>query len=1135
NFDPNDLNANAGVDQEICIPLAPNTIFMNASVVTAPAVGTWTMVSPQGGIVINNPNSPTTQISNLVVGTHIFQWTVSNGPCINGITTDQMIVRVYDDTNPDANAGVDQSLCTTNGTTTMAGSAIISPAVGTWTLVSGQGTITDPNNPATTVTGLLVGQNIFQWSVNNSPCNGITTDQMSIFVYDPNNPVANAGPDQSFCTPVTTTTLQGSAVTFPAQGTWSQNGGPVAVIADIHDPFTTVSGIGVGVSQFVWTVNNGSCPNGVTSDVMTITLANGNAQAADAGPNQNVCGTSTPLTMGANAATGVAVGSWSTVQGTANYANVNDPSTVVTGHSIGVNILRWSIDNGACGVTTDIVSIFVYDPNNPVADAGADQQICTPTSSTVLTGSALTIPAVGTWTLISGSGTIASPNTPTTSISDLIVGTSVFQWQVNNGVCPNGITTDQVIVNVYDNDAAAANAGTDIDVCTPTSSVSMAANSAVSPAIGTWTLVGGAGGTVADIHNPNTSISGLPVGTHTYAWTIVNGLCATTSDNVTIRVFNALNPVAGAGNDQQLCWPASTTSLQGTNIISPAVGTWTLVSGSGNIANANAPNSFITGLSIGENVFEWTVNNGPCASGITTDRVSIFVFDDAQLDADAGPDQEICTPLDNVVMAANAPTFPADGFWFQLQGLGTITDPTSPTTSITGLPVGIHIFQWQINNGPCGSTSDEVTIRVYDANNPVADAGPDQELCTPTLSTTLAGSNLIVPATGQWTLISGQGDLTDATSPTSGVTNLAVGENVFEWVVSNGPCNAPTSDRVSIFVFSDTNAVAAAGQDQSLCTPTNFTTLFGNAPIFPAAGSWSLVSGQGTITDPTSPTTTVTDMAVGENIFRWTVSNGPCANGITFDDVSIFLYDLNNPSANAGADQFICTPATSTNLQGNAATFPAFGTWTRLSGAGDIINPNDPNTLVTNLAVGENVFMWTMDNGPCETSGSSDIVSIFLFDDANLVANAGPDQELCTPNVIDATLAGSTVTFPAVGTWTLASGTGTIANANDPNTMVFDLAIGESIFVWSVDNGPCGPITTDTVSVQVFDSANPSSNAGPDQDLCTSAGTTASLTASAVTFPAVGTWTVVSGTGTIADVHNPNTTIFNMGVGVIVC
>lgn len=1136
NYSPTNPVANAGPDQSICVPVAPNTVLMNGSAVTFPAVGTWSIVGGPAGATIADPNSPTTSIGNLAVGTHTFRWTVNNGPCPSGITTDDVVVRVYDFGNPAADAGPDQSICTSNGSTTMAGSSIISPAVGTWTLVSGTGVITSPNNATTTITGLQVGQNIFQWTVDNGPCSGITTDQMSIFIYDPNNPDADAGPDQSFCTPITTATMQGSAVTFPAQGTWTQSAGPAATIVTPNSPTTQVTGIQVGVSQFTWTVNNGNCPNGVTSNTMTITLADGDAQSADAGPDQSVCGTGSSVTLAANAPTGVATGSWSVVSGTASFGNASSPSSTANGFSIGLNRLRWSIDNGACGITSDVVDIYVYDPNNPVANAGPDQQVCTPTTSATLSGSSLIFPAVGTWTLISGTGTIASPNTPGTAVSGLSIGANVFQWQVNNGACANPITTDLVTVFVYDDTAPAANAGPDVDLCTPSNSVSMSANSPVGAAQGTWTLTGGAGGILANVNDPNTSLTNLPVGTHTYAWTIVNGNCATTTDEVTIRVFNALNPVANAGNDQQLCLPATTTTLQGSNVISPATGEWTLVAGTGIPTNPSNPNSFVTGLSVGENIFQWTVSNGPCANPITVDVVSIFVFDDQQAAADAGEDIEICTPENEVTLAANSPGFPAEGFWFQTSGFGTITNPSDPNTTVTGLPVGEHVFQWNIFNGPCGATQDEVRVRVFDENNPAADAGADQELCTPNTSTSMAGSNLIFPATGQWMLISGQGDIADPASPTTGITNLAVGENIFEWTVFNGPCDAPTVDRVSIFVFDDQNADADAGADQDLCTPTTSTTLSGNAPIFPASGEWTLVSGQGTITDSQAPITTVTDLGVGINVFRWTVSNGPCANALTQDEVTINLFDLNSAGANAGPDQELCTPQTSTNLAGNTPTVPAFGTWTLVSGQGDIADPNDPATAVSNLAVGENIFQWTVSNGPCATSGTTDQVSIFVFLDENPVADAGADQELCTPNVTSTNLQGSAVTFPAVGTWTLVSGTGTIANPNDPNTMVFDLEIGESIFQWLVDNGPCATgITTDQVSVQVFDESNPSADSGADQNLCTSDGTTAQLSASPVTFPAIGTWTLVQGSGIFTDPNDPNTTITNLGVGVNVC
>lgn len=1134
-FDPNNPVASAGPDQSICVPAAPDIVTMAGSSVIAPAIGTWTLVS--GGGTIVNPNSPTTQITGLPLGISEFRWSVSNGPCPNGNTQDVVRILVFNSSASDADAGADQSLCTTNGTTTMAGSAVPSPAIGLWTLVSGTGTITDPNSPTTQVTGLQVGQNIFQWTVDNGPCaNGITTDQMSIFVYDPNNPVAAAGPDQNICTTLgNSITLEGSPVIFPATGVWTVVGSP-ATIVDPTSPITQVTGLATGNYSFIWTVNNGVCPNPISSSTSLVVVADGNAQEALAGPDQSVCGTASAVTMAANAPTGVATGSWTVVTGTANFSNVNSATATVTGLSIGLNTLRWNIDNDACGITSDVVTIFVYDPNNPVAYAGPDQQLCTPTTSTTFAGSNLIIPAVGQWTLVSGAGVIANPSSPTSAVSGLAIGENIFRWQVNNGACPNPISSDLVSIFVYDNAAAVANAGSDQEVCTPTSSVTLVGNAPVGSAIGTWVRISGIG-TITDPSDPNTTVTGLGVGLNIFEWTIANGNCGTTSDQVNIRVFDATNPDADAGPDQEICTPASSVTLAGSSVIFPASGTWTLVSGSGTITAPNDPGSPVTGLAVGENIFEWRVLNGPCANGVTTDVVSIFVFDVANPVADAGPDQELCSPASTTTLAGSSLIFPATGTWTLTQGAGVIADPTSPTSMVSGLAIGINIFTWTVENGPCanGMTTDEVRILVFDENNPVAAAGTDQEICTPASTVTLSGSSVTSPAVGTWTIVTGNAVITDINDPTTTVTGLGVGEVVLQWSVNNGPCASATStDQVSIRVFDQNNPDANAGPDQELCTPNTITTLVGSPVTFPAAGTWTLVNGQGTITDPSDPNSTVTDLGVGENVFEWTVDNGPCANGSTVDQVSIFLFDLNIPAPNAGPDQSLCTPTTATTLQGSSVTLPGRGTWTVIQGTGVFADERDPNTTVSGLSIGENIFEWTIENGPCATDGGSDQVSIFLYFDENPLAFAGPDQELCTINLTTTTMAGSAVTFPAIGTWTLVSGTGTIANPNDPNTTIFDLGIGENIFQWTVDNGPCASgITTDQVSIAVFDENNLAANAGPDQDLCTPTNS-ANLQASALVFPATGLWTVVSGTGVITDPNNPNTTITGLGVGTIV-
>jgi hypothetical protein len=88
-----------------------------------------------------------------------------------------------------------------------------------------------------------------------------------------------------------------------------------------------------------------------------------------------------------------------------------------------------------------------------------------------------------------------------------------------------------------------------------------------------------------------------------------------------------------------------------------------------------------------------------------------------------------------------------------------------------------------------------------------------------------------------------------------------------------------------------------------------------------------LVSGSGNIVDPAAPNSLVNNLGIGDNVFRWTVYNGPCPNGSTFDEVTITVFSGNAQTANAGPDQQLCTPAASTMLAANTVNAPATGTW----------------------------------------------------------------------------------------------------------------------------------------------------------------------------------------------------------------
>jgi hypothetical protein len=89
-----------------------------------------------------------------------------------------------------------------------------------------------------------------------------------------------------------------------------------------------------------------------------------------------------------------------------------------------------------------------------------------------------------------------------------------------------------------------------------------------------------------------------------------------------------------------------------------------------------------------------------------------------------------------------------------------------------------------------------------------------------------------------------------------------------------------------IFTYTCPALTSNAGSNQTLVACSTTATLAANTPVN-ATGAWTVVSGAGTVTTPTSPTSGVTGIVPGGAalVLRWTVSNGLC--GSTFSDVSI--------------------------------------------------------------------------------------------------------------------------------------------------------------------------------------------------------------------------------------------------------
>lgn len=105
---------------------------------------------------------------------------------------------------------------------------------------------------------------------------------------------------------------------------------------------------------------------------------------------------------------------------------------------------------------------------------------------------------------------------------------------------------------------------------------------------------------------------------------------------------------------------------------------------------------------------------------------------------------------------------------------------------------GIIKLVYNYSNVCTGAASQSIIVK----EKPVAVAGPDQVLKY--IFETRMNAELSSAETGEWSLLTGSGQISDINSPASGITELAIGENVFLWTVSNGSCG--TSDEVKITV-----------------------------------------------------------------------------------------------------------------------------------------------------------------------------------------------------------------------------------------------------------------------------------------------------------------------------------------------
>ncbi len=674
-----------------------------------------------------------------------------------------------------ANAGTNQTICSTSGSATMAGNTP-NIGTGTWTKVSGPagGTITSPNLPTTTITGLTTeGTYVFQWTIANPGC-PTNSSQVSIIVKAPPT-ASNAGSDATLCG--LTTALAGNT---PATGTgsWTLFSGPgTANFANANSATTSVTVSTVGAYTFRWTIANAPCA--ASTDDVLITFTPG-PTTANAGGDQTICATAGSATMAGNTPV-VGTGAWSQVSGpAATITTPGSPTTTITGMTTaGTYVFKWSIANAPCTPSEDQVSVLVNAPPT-ASNAGSDATLCGLT--TALAGNT---PATGTgtWTLFSGPGTanFANASSATTSVTVSTVGAYTFRWTIANTPCAT--SADDVIIT-FTTGPTTANAGPDqADMATcGLTQVTLAANT---PAAGTgmWSIQSGSGGSFDNANNPVTTFHGTAGSTYTLVWTISNAPCSASTDAM-IVAFNqppsfAVCPDATTVHVTSGCSIAATYAAAAANTTPSTTVTYSFSgatsgngngTGSGSTFNLGATNVSLTATnSCGVSHCYFTVEVLAPEINLQGNAIDIAEGDDTPSPADhtdfgqsTGASivrtftiqntGEANLPIANITFAgAGAGMFSAG----PLQPAGPIAPGNSATFDVTYTSnvTGIQTATVHIANGDCDepvysfAVQGELTCTTpaFTSCPTSISASTEQSLCSTTATYTTAASGIPAP------------------------------------------------------------------------------------------------------------------------------------------------------------------------------------------------------------------------------------------------------------------------------------------------------------------------------------------------------------------------------------------------------
>jgi type IX secretion system substrate protein len=450
--------------------------------------------------------------------------------------------------------------------------------------------------------------------------------------------------------------------------------------------------------------------------------------------------------------------------------------------------------------------------------------------------------------------------------------------------------------------------------------------------------------------------------------------------------------------------------------------------------------------------------------------------------AGAGTDATICENANQTL--AGVVTNELSTLWTS-SGDGTFDDATllaatyTPGTADIGNgTVTLTLTAYSL--APCvNSASDDVVISIQQL--PTANAGTDATICevdTYPLSGSASDQQNVL-----WTT-SGDGTFDDATllaaTYTPGSTDIVNGtSNLTLTSYSIAPCANSANDLMVLTI--QNSPIADAGPDDDFCATGSYA--LNGVASYEQSTLWSS-SGDGAFDDASLLNATYTpgtnDLLLGTVDLGLTAyAMSPCGTD-AMDMLTLTVQD--DPEADAGQDGILCETGQYT-LSGIAANEQST-LWTS-NGDGSF---DDASLLTATYSPGTNdiangtvVLTLTAHSiAPCTVDVSDDMTLTIQY---LPMADAGTDATIC--NDESYTMVGSS-SYSSSILWTSA-GDGTF---DDPTLLNANYAPGandlanESVILTLTANAtsPCATSTSDDMLLSIL--ADPTSNAGPDAQIC---------------------------------------------------